>query len=64
VESFIQSAGIDTEVSDAVGLVLNEALANIIRHGYEGATDKPIHVKVEQKDNVISLQIRDWGKTI
>jgi serine/threonine-protein kinase RsbW len=62
VESFAKSIGMSSEMSDAVGLVLNEALANVIRHGYEGATDRPIIVSAERGDGELRLSIRDWAK--
>jgi anti-sigma regulatory factor (Ser/Thr protein kinase) len=62
VEEFAQSAGMPTEFADAVGLALNEALANIIRHGYEGATNKPIIVTVERGEREFRVTIRDWAK--
>jgi anti-sigma regulatory factor (Ser/Thr protein kinase) len=62
LESFAQSIGMAEESSHAVGLVLNEALANIIRHGYDGALDKPIRVTAQTGDNELRIQIRDWAK--
>ncbi|MGD0463652.1 MAG: ATP-binding protein [Tepidisphaeraceae bacterium] len=62
VESFAQSVGISSESSDEIGLALNEALANVIRHGYDGATDRPIVVSVERGDGELHVFIRDWAK--
>jgi serine/threonine-protein kinase RsbW len=62
LESFAVSSGMAEESSHAVGLVLNEALANIIRHAYSGAHDKPIRVTAEARGPEFKIQIRDWGK--
>jgi serine/threonine-protein kinase RsbW len=62
VEEFAKSIGMPEESSHAVGLVLNEALANVIRHGYDGASDKPIQVTAEQGDKELKIRIRDWAK--
>jgi serine/threonine-protein kinase RsbW len=64
LESFTKSIGMADEASHAVGLVLNEALANIIRHGYDGAVDKPIQVTAQKNENEHELKIiiRDWAK--
>ena len=62
MESFAKSIGMAEEASHAVGLVLNEALANIIRHGYGGASDKPIRVTAESGEKELKIQIRDWAK--
>lgn len=62
MEGFAKSVGMAEESSHAVGLVLNEALANIIRHGYGGASDKPIRVTAQTGDRELRIQIRDWAK--
>ena len=62
VEEFARSIGLSAETSDAVGLALNEALANVIRHGYDGATDRPIVVSAERGEGEIRVFIRDWAK--
>jgi anti-sigma regulatory factor (Ser/Thr protein kinase) len=62
VEDFVQACGMPPAAADAVGLAVNEALANVIRHGYSGATDKPIMVVAEKGSGEVRLSIRDWGK--
>jgi anti-sigma regulatory factor (Ser/Thr protein kinase) len=62
LEHFAQGIGMSVEASHAVGLVLNEALANVIRHGYDGAVDKPIRVTAEKGDAELKVVIRDWAK--
>ena len=62
LETFAKSIGMAEENSHAVGLVLNEALANIIRHGYAGALDKPIRITAQTSDKELTIQIRDWAK--
>jgi anti-sigma regulatory factor (Ser/Thr protein kinase) len=34
----------------------------VIRHGYDGATDRPIIVTVERAEGAIHVIIRDWAK--
>ena len=62
LESFAKSAGAPVEAADAIGLVVNEALANVIRHGYNDATDRPIIVSAEEDGRKIELVIRDWAR--
>jgi serine/threonine-protein kinase RsbW len=62
VEQFARNAGLPQTVADAIGLVLNEALANIIRHGYGNREDQPILVSAEVREKELCLSIRDWGK--
>jgi anti-sigma regulatory factor (Ser/Thr protein kinase) len=62
IEALAEAGGLPREACEAVGLVINEALANVIRHGYNGATDQPIAISAEVADGQIRLQIRDWAK--
>jgi anti-sigma regulatory factor (Ser/Thr protein kinase) len=62
IETFAQSIGMAREMSDEIGLALNEALANVIRHGYDGAKDRQIVVSAERGDGEMHLVIRDWAK--
>ena len=61
VEHFAASVGFAVECCDAVGLALNEALANVIRHAYGGAKDRPIEISARFGDGELRLSIRDWG---
>jgi serine/threonine-protein kinase RsbW len=62
IEQFAQSIGMPSDMADAVGLALNEAMANVIRHGYDGKTDQPIIVSAEGGEQELRLYIRDWAK--
>ena len=62
LEDFAKSIGLPEKSAYDVGLVLNEALANIIRHGYGGAVDRPILVQADRVGAHFELVIRDWGK--
>src|SRR5687768_9944609 len=65
VEAFAVAAGLGERAAADLGLSVNEAMANVIRHAYSGATDRPIIVTADL-DNVDAVQvrvrIRDWGK--
>jgi anti-sigma regulatory factor (Ser/Thr protein kinase) len=61
VEKFCETTQLDQPARDEIGLVVNEALANVMRHAYEGASDKPIEMKLEPYHGGICLQLRDWG---
>jgi anti-sigma regulatory factor (Ser/Thr protein kinase) len=64
VEKFCEGTPLDPPARDEIGLVVNEALANIIRHAYDNATGKPIEIKLEKFEDGVSLAIRDWGNGI
>ncbi len=58
----------DTEVADIV-LAADEALSNVIRHGYDGEPGHPIeiHVRALADDRVgsgLEIVVRDYGKQV
>jgi anti-sigma regulatory factor (Ser/Thr protein kinase) len=64
-----QLEGFAPEVVDRITLALDEALANVIKHGYQGSPDQPIHITLEGikgSDGRRGLQIsvRDHGKQV
>jgi len=69
IESFVSAQGFDEKAVAEIGLVVNEAMANVIRHAYDNKFDRPIHVSASmdqpagQADQV-TIAIRDWGKGI
>jgi anti-sigma regulatory factor (Ser/Thr protein kinase) len=64
IEKFSLDAGLDQPAAEEIGLVVNEALANIIRHAYDNAEDKPIDVTALRKGKGVTISIRDWGKGV
>ncbi len=73
VERFAAEAGFPEKDRDDIGLCVNEAIANVIRHGYGGASHRPIVISAEfpttlestdQKSSpgrALCVTIRDWG---
>jgi serine/threonine-protein kinase RsbW len=64
VESFARDCGFGDKAIGDVGLVVNEAMANVIRHAYAGQSDRPIEVTGEFRDRVLRIRIRDWGNGV
>lgn len=64
IEGLCQRHGFDDAAIGDVGLCVNEALANVIRHAYDGATDRPIDISAECDAASITVWIRDWGKGV
>lgn len=62
VEALGSSCGFDETSRGEIGLCVNEALANIIRHAYDGCTDRPIAIIAEFAEERLRITIRDWGK--
>lgn len=61
VEALAGEYGFDTKSREEIGLCVNEALANVIRHAYHGAADQPIVIKATCLDQAMQITIRDWG---
>ncbi|HTL28456.1 MAG TPA: ATP-binding protein [Tepidisphaeraceae bacterium] len=61
IESLCTACGFDETSSGEVGLCVNEALANITRHAYNGATDRPIKIIAHCPEDELRITIRDWG---
>ena len=65
VEELCLSGGLDAVATGEVGLCVNEALANVMRHAYSGASDKPIEIAARWQDSsTVLVTIRDWGNGI
>lgn len=64
VEKFAADCGFNEKAIADVGLCVNEAMANVIRHAYSGHPQKPIVLTGEFKDRQLRLRIRDWGSGV
>jgi serine/threonine-protein kinase RsbW len=64
IETLCMDNGMEQKACDEVGLCVNEALANIIRHAYNGASDQSIEIAVDFTDGAVRIAIRDWGNGV
>ncbi len=64
VEEVAAAGGLDERAVADVGLCVNEALANVMRHAYGGAKDRPILVGAHCQDGSLVVTIRDWGSGV
>lgn len=60
-EAFCLRCGLDSGAAGDVGLCVNEAMANVTRHAYAGATDQPVEVTGWCNGDAVHVSIRDWG---
>ena len=76
-EGFCAAAGLDDAAVGEVGLCVNEAMANVTRHAYGGAADRPVTVTADWLDDAdddgphprypagaVRVRIRDWGSGV
>ncbi len=56
------------EAGGQIVLAVDEALANVIQHGYDGASDQPIDVRFKRLEQNgrrgIRVTIRDYGRQV
>lgn len=64
VERIAAEGQFDERTVGELGLCVNEAIANVIRHAYAGAKDRPIVVNVQCQDGELVVTIRDWGNGV
>jgi anti-sigma regulatory factor (Ser/Thr protein kinase) len=67
VEDLAGASGFDASAVGDIALCVNEALANVMRHAYGGATDRPIEVAAdvdERAGGAMRIRIRDWGNGV
>jgi serine/threonine-protein kinase RsbW len=64
IEQFSKEAGLETQACEEIGLVVNEAMANIIRHAYEGKKEEPVQATVEKFGTGVRITLRDWGNGV
>jgi serine/threonine-protein kinase RsbW len=67
-EQFCLDHGLSASGAHDVGLCVNEAMANVTRHAYGGATDRPVEITGEPEPadagGGVRVAIRDWGNGV
>lgn len=66
IEAFAAAHGFGERAVAEVGLCVNEAMANVIRHAYGGSHDRPIEMSASIDDNggALVITMRDWGNGV
>ncbi|HNX26941.1 MAG TPA: ATP-binding protein [Phycisphaerae bacterium] len=61
IDDFVARVGLGDEEAGEIVLSMDEALTNVIRHAYEGRTDRPIEISLIDDGETICVEIRDYG---
>ena len=61
VEQSCLGFGAREESATAVVLAVNEAVSNVMRHGYDGDTTRPIRIACRRDGEMIEVRICDHG---
>jgi serine/threonine-protein kinase RsbW len=62
VTEWAQRAGFDERALYEIQLAVDEACANVVDHAYQGADPGDIEVSCCLDDQILTVQVRDWGK--
>jgi anti-sigma regulatory factor (Ser/Thr protein kinase) len=62
VEKFARGHGMSDKSCDEIGLALNEAMTNVIRHQYGGDISRPMVITATWHADTLRVSIRDFGK--
>lgn len=57
-------AGLDPAAVDHLKLAVDEACANIIRHGYGGEAGRPIEARLRLFSDRLEIRLRDFGRKV
>ena len=61
VTEWAQKAGFDERTLYEIQLAVDEACANVVDHAYQGADPGDIEVSCCLDDQILTVQVRDWG---
>jgi anti-sigma regulatory factor (Ser/Thr protein kinase) len=68
VQAMASSLGFANAEVGQIMLAVDEALTNVIRHGYAGARNQPIELRLERTESGaaagLSITIRDFGRQV
>lgn len=62
VTEWAQKAGFDERALYEIQLAVDEACANVVDHAYQGADRGDIEVCCHLDDQILTIQVRDWGR--
>lgn len=59
-----QTAGFDAAEADQIALAVDEAATNVIEHAYEGAPDRRVEVRVDDREESLRIDVVDNGRGV
>lgn len=60
----VQQEWADIDKALPIGLILNELITNAFKYAYDGVNKASLHIGLTQKDNSLTLTVKDNGKGI
>jgi serine/threonine-protein kinase RsbW len=62
--SWAMVAGFDRGDADQIALAVDEAVTNVIKHAYGGATDEVVELRYEDRGDDLRVDVVDHGRTV
>jgi serine/threonine-protein kinase RsbW len=59
-----EMAGFDAAVSEQIALAVDEAATNVIEHAYEGAPDRRVEIRGEDRGDSLEIEVVDNGRGV
>jgi serine/threonine-protein kinase RsbW len=63
VRKSFESYSVHSDITEDVIMAIDEAITNIIRHGYEDCNQSIVRISMSIEDNYLKAVIKDNGKT-
>ena len=64
VRAAVETAGCQQDLVQKLVLVVDEAIANVIRHGYKGSRCGDIRLCISQHQNSLRFELTDWAAPV
>ncbi len=64
VRELCARSGCETELSRKLVLVIDEAVANVMRHAYRGRKDREIRLRIRRDGNRLVFSLHDYAEPI
>jgi len=64
VRSAANAAGCSAQLVEKLVLVVDEAIANVIRHGYKGSECGDIRLCLSRQGNHLHIELTDWAEPV
>jgi anti-sigma regulatory factor (Ser/Thr protein kinase) len=62
VQEYAREAGFDRQDSHSITLAVGEAIGNVLKHAYQGCTDRRLTVSCSSSEQGVEVQILDNGQ--
>jgi serine/threonine-protein kinase RsbW len=62
VTRWVKALGLDDHALYEIQLAVDEACANVVHHAYQGVEPGDMEIACSVNDQILTIQVRDWGR--